>query len=232
MYYLELIERFWIFNQKAKPGSTAIAMYLYLLKTGKENDAYDFKVSDVVLSKELGLTRQTVKSTKEKLQDFGLIQFQTQNGVSGSYRLILNYPLEVSAPEKRKNAKTEVIPTFQRSNDDKDLLLIGARVKRPSGNEDNEIKPSSPQLSNENIKIPEFEQFVAYAQTLATYQPELDELITVKYKSWKKNGWKNSSDRLITNWRSTLKSTMPFLKNDAKDNQLSLQSIPDIKRPK
>ncbi|MET2743972.1 hypothetical protein ABXT13_13290, partial [Staphylococcus caprae] len=60
------------------------------MKTGKENDAYDFKVSDVVLSKELGLTRQTVKSTKEKLQDFGLIQFQTQNGVSGSYRLILN----------------------------------------------------------------------------------------------------------------------------------------------
>jgi len=93
MYYLELIERFWILNQKAKPGATAIALYLYLLKTAKSSDSYDFQVSDVVLSKELGLTRQTVKATKERLRDLGLIQFKTRNGVSGSYRLLLNYSL-------------------------------------------------------------------------------------------------------------------------------------------
>lgn len=228
MYYLELIERFWIFNQKAKIGSPAVAMYLYLLKTGKDNDAYHFKVSDVVLSKELGLTRQTVKSTKEKLRDFRLIQFQTQNGVAGSYRLILNYPLEVSAPQKIRNAKAD----FQRSDADKKPPLTIGGDESPSGNTNDEINPSSPQLSNGNVTIPDLEEFLAYARTLAAYQSELDELIKDKYHSWKGSGWKNSSDRLITNWKSSLKSTLPFLKNAAHDDQLSIQTIPDIKRPK
>lgn len=210
MYYLELIERFWIFNQRAKPGSTAIAMYLYLLKTAKGSGAYDFKVSDIVLSKELGLTRQTIRSTKEKLCLLGLIQFQTRNGVAGSYRLILNYPLDASAPEI-KNAQV---------------------VKRTSENLDNEIIRSSPQLSNENVTIPGVEEFLAYAQTLAAYEPELAVLVEDKFHIWKDNGWKNSSGRLITNWRSSLKSTLPFLKNAVQYDQLSLQTIPEIKRPK
>jgi len=226
MYYLELIERFWIFNQKARTGSTAIAMYLYLLKTGKDHDSYNFKVSDVVLSKELGLTRQTVKSTKQKLRDLGLIQFQTQNGISGSYRLILNYPLEVSAPQKVKDAKVD-----QRANADKNLPLIIAGVKSSFGNADDGIKPSSSQHSNENVTIPELEEFLAFAQTLAAYQPEVDVLVRDKFHSWKDNGWKNSANRLITNWRSSLKNALPFLKTAVQVDQQLLQTIPDIKRP-
>lgn len=232
MYYLELIERFWIFNEKAKPGSTAIAMYLYLLKTAKGSDAYDFKVSDVVLSKELGLTRPTVKTTKEKLRDLGLIRFQTKNGVSGSYRLILSYPLEASAPEKMKSSEIQMTPSFKELKDDLNLDLLNTGVKIPSSNIDQKINASSIQPTNENIKIPELEEFLAYARTLAAYQSELDELIKDKYQSWKDSGWKNNSDRLITNWKSSLKSTLPFLKNAAHDDQLSIQTIPDIKRPK
>lgn len=232
MYYLELIERFWIFNEKAKPGSTAIAMYLYLLKTAKACDAYDFKVSDVVLSKELGLTRPTVKTAKEKLRDLGLIRFQTKNGVSGSYRLILSYPLEASAPKEMKSSEIQMTPSFKELKDDLNLDVLNLGVKIPSSNINQKINASSIQPANENIKIPEFEEFLAYARTLAAYQSELDELIKDKYHSWKDSGWKNSSDRLITNWKSSLKSTLPFLKNVAQDNQLSLQTIPDIKRPK
>lgn len=232
MYYLELIERFWIFNEKAKPGSTAIAMYLYLLKTAKASDDYDFKVSDVVLSKELGLTRPTVKRTKEKLRDLGLIRFQTKNGASGSYRLILSYPLESSAPEKIKSSEIQMTPSFKELVDDLNLDLLNPGVESPSSNIDQKIKVSSIQPANEKIKIPELEEFLAYARTLAAYQAELDELIKDKYHSWKDSGWKNNSDRLITNWRSSLKSTLPFLKNAAHDDQLTIQTIPDIKRPK
>lgn len=232
MYYLELIERFWIFNEKAKPGSTAIAMYLYLLKTAKACDAYDFKVSDVVLSKELGLTRPTVKTAKEKLRDLGLIRFQTKNGVLGSYRLILSYPLEASVPEEMKSSEIQMTPSFKELKDDLNLELLNVEVKSPSGNIDQKINASSIQPANENIKIPELEEFLAYARTLAAYQCELDELIKDKYQDWKDSGWKNNSDRLITNWKSSLKSTLPFLKNAAHDDQLSIQTIPDIKRPK
>jgi hypothetical protein len=232
MYYFELIERFWIFNAKAKPGSTAIAMYLYFLKTAKSSDAYDFKVSDVVLSKELGLTRPTVKTTKEKLRDLGLIRFQTKNGVSGSYRLILNYPLEASAPEKIKSSNIQMMPSFKQLKDDLNLDVLNPGIKTPYGNKDQKINALSIQPPDENIKIPELEEFLAYARTLATYQSELDELIKDKYRSWKDSGWKNNYDRLITNWKSSLKSTLPFIKNAAQDDQLSLQTIPDIKRPK
>lgn len=232
MYYLELIERFWIFNEKAKPGSTAVAMYLYLLKTARGSDAYDFKVSDVILSKELGLTRPTVKLTKEKLRDLGLIRFQTKNGVSGSYRMILSYSLEAIAPEKIKRSEIQMTPSFQELKDDLNLDVLNLGVKIPSSNIDQKINASSIQPANENIKIPELEEFLAYARTLAAYQSELNELITDKYHSWKDSGWKNNSDRLITNWKSSLKSTLPFLKNAAHDDQLSIQTIPDIKRPK
>jgi len=232
MYYLELIERFWIFNEKAKPGSTAIAMYLYLLETAKACDDYDFQVSDVVLSKELGLTRPTVKLTKEKLRDLGLIKFRTKNGIPCSYRLVLSYSLETSEPVKIENDKAELLQTFQKYNDDEDPLIRRNRFESSSLIAGDEIKLSSPQLANENIEIPEFEEFLAYAQALAAYYPELDVLVKGKYYSWKDNGWKNNADRLITNWKSSLKSTLPFLKNAADDDQLSLQTIPDIKRPK
>ena len=81
MYYLELIQRFWDFNKTAKISSTEISLYFYLLKMGYENDSYDFKISDIELGKELGLTRKTIKSTKGKLKNLGLIQFQSKNGL-------------------------------------------------------------------------------------------------------------------------------------------------------
>ena len=81
MDYLELIRRLWDFNQKTTIGSTAITMYLYLLKIGYDKNSCDLQISDVVISKELGLTRKTIKSTKEKLENFGLIQFQTKRSI-------------------------------------------------------------------------------------------------------------------------------------------------------
>ncbi|MCD0456316.1 hypothetical protein LPB85_12800 [Chryseobacterium sp. LC2016-27] len=230
MYYLELIERFWIFNQNAKPGSAVIALYLYLLKTAKNGEAYSFKVSDVVLSKELGMTRQTVKATKEKLRDLGLIEFQTKNGVSGTYRLLLNYSLEKSRSVNVKDPE-RAVTSFQNMNGSNNLVISDMRKESQSANEDDEIKTLSSQLSNENAEIPQLSEFLAYAKTLSAYQPELDSAIEDKYKGWKDKGWKNSSDRLITNWRSSLKSTLPFLKGVGHFDQLSLQTIPDIKRP-
>ena len=104
MYYLELIERFWDFNKKAKISPTEILLYFYLLKMGYENDRYDFKISDVELGRELGLTRKTIKSTKEKLKNLGLVQFQSKNGLPCHYRLLLNYSFEI---ESKKLCKTE-----------------------------------------------------------------------------------------------------------------------------
>lgn len=232
MYYLELIDRFWKFNEKEKLGSTAIAMYLYLLKSAKDSDAYDFKVSDVVLSKQLGMTGKTVKIIKEKLRNLGLIQFQTKNGISGSYRLILNYSLEISVPEQIKNIELEVSTSFRELQNDLSLELFNVENDNPSGNVERNYEAPSTQLVDENIKIPELDEFLLYAQELPAYQSELYQLLKDKYHNWIDRGWKNASGRPITNWKSSLKSILPFLKNGSHDEQLSIQSIPDIKRPK
>ncbi len=210
MNYIELTLRFWDFNQKNAIGSTGISMYLYLLKVGHENNSCSFQISDVVVSKVLGLTRKTVKFTKEKLKDFGLIQFQTKSGIPCNYRLIEDYPLQISEPKiiKKKKLKTE---EFIRKIENSTIPV-----------------PSVSSTQN----IPSLEEFLEYVKTLETYEPYLDSEIQEKYEDWKKNGWKNSTNRPITNWKSSLKSSLPFMINQMETHQISLESIPNIKRPK
>ncbi|AZA88547.1 MULTISPECIES: hypothetical protein [Chryseobacterium] len=215
MTYLELIHRFWDFNKINQIGSTGISMYLYLLKIGYDNNGYEFQISDVAVSKELGLTRKTVKSVKEKLQNFGLIEFQTKNGLPCYYRLLLDYPLKIAKPEKIKKAK------IVKSSD----FLTAGSVEIPS-----QQQPSPPVINQKNI--PSFDEFIEYAQTLETYESELDSVIEKKYEVWVRNDWQNSSNRRITNWKSSLKSILPFIKNEDTNLQLSVSSIPNIKRPK
>ena len=253
MYYLELIERFWDFNKTAKISPTEILLYFYLLKMGYENDRYDFKISDVELGRELGLTRKTIKSTKEKLKNLGLIQFQSKNGFPSHYRLLLNYSIEI-APEKLiKNEENTIVEKKQ----NREILEIFESILSAQNSVevikeieiDNELKPSSessqkkkPELEQEqsqkqeqlnlkNSKIPSLNEFIEYAKSLEGYEPELELSISEKYESWKNNGWKNTSNRPISNWKSTLKSTLPYLKNTNGENSLSLQDIPNIKRP-
>lgn len=214
MYYFELIHRFWDFNHKNQIGSTGISMYLYLLKIGYDNNRYDCHISDVAVSKELGLTRKTVKSTKEKLKKFGLIEFQTKNGFPCYYRLLLDYPLQIAEPEKREKVRIEKKSV---SSDSEDIEI-------PS-----QQQPSPPVINQKNI--PTFNEFFEYAQTLKTYESDLDSVIKNKYETWIMNGWQNNSNRPITNWKSSLKSILPYMKNTDEDPQLSVSSIPNIRRP-
>lgn len=220
MNYLELIQRFWGFNHKNQIGSTGISMYLYLLKIGYDNHGYDFHISDVVASKELGLTRKTVKVTKEKLKNFGLIEFQTKNGLPCCYRLLSDYPLQIAKSEKIENLKIEKSSVSPKSE----------KVEIPSQQQQQQQQQSLPVINQKDI--PSFEEFIRYAQTLQMYESELDSGIKEKYDVWVSNRWQNNSNRPITNWKTSLKSILPYLKNKNYDNQLSITNIPNIKRPK
>lgn len=212
MSYLELIQRFWDFNNKNQIGSTGISMYLYLLKIGYENNVYDFHISDVMMSRELRLTRKTVKNTKEKLNYFGLIEFETKNGLPCYYRLVLEYPLQIFKPEKIENARIKICQILPKSENVEILS-----------------QESTPILCKTNI--PSLKEFIHYAQTLYRYDSELEFSIKEKYEMWVANGWRNSSDRPITSWKSSLKSILPYLKNEDNDDSLLISSIPNIKRP-
>lgn len=211
MYYLELIQRFWDFNRIAKISPTEIAVYLYLLKIGYEKDRYDFKISDVELAKELGLTRVTIKSSKEKLKNRGLIQFQTSNGLPCYYRLLLDYSFQTEPETKEEKKGT-----------DTENLLEAASL---------EISPIIEDVANESSIIPSLQEFMSYAKALESYESQLDFSIEKKYKIWVDKGWKNAFNRPISNWKATLKSTLPYMNNSSEDNPISLKDIPNIKRP-
>ena len=245
MYYLELIQRFWDFNKTAKSSPTEVLLYFYLLKIGYENNRYDFKISDVELGKLLGLTRKTIKSTKEKLKSIGLIQFQTINGLPCHYRLLLNYSLEIEHEESIKKEKSTIVEKDQK----REILEISESILSAQNSIEaikeieinSDVKASSEssqkqkleleQQNLKNSKIPSLDEFIEYAKSLEGYESELELSISEKYESWINNGWKNTSNRPISNWKSTLKSTLPYLINKSEKNSLSLQDIPNIKRP-
>ncbi|MFY1047498.1 hypothetical protein [Chryseobacterium sp. GP-SGM7] len=184
---------------------------MYLLKTGYEHDRYDFKISDIEIGRALGLTAKTVKSTKEKLHTKGLIEFQSANGVPCYYRLLLNYRLDFIS-DKIQEQNTTTVEQFL----------------KPTG-EEISFKPAN--INEGNINIPSLYDVIEFVKTLENYESNLDSNITEKYSIWVKNGWKNSSNRPIGNWKATLKSALPYMKNSQEKSSTSIESIPNIKRP-
>ncbi|WP_228438754.1 hypothetical protein [Chryseobacterium pennae] len=206
-------------------------MYLYLLKTGYEKDRYDFRISDIIIGKNLRLTRKTVKSTKEKLRSFGLIQYKTKSKSPCHYRLILNYPLVITHGEnfheKKAEMKSIVVKPEGLEIQPESILSIQDTGESLTNNQLPQVLP----IIVDNRNIPSVEEFLEYARTLETYTSQLDFNIKEKYETWVNNGWKNNSDRPITNWKSSLKSALPFMKDIGNGNQLSLQLPPNIKHP-
>lgn len=234
MYYLELIDRFWDINQKARLGSSAISMYLHLLKLGKDNDDYKVVISDVALGNALGITRKTIRPTKEKLRELGLIEFESKSGVPCSYRILLNYSFDIPIAEKVETEKTAKVPSLE-------IVEKQKTLKRDDSSDEvvPKISKSSDKVSiddtskiEKSIVVPKFDEFIEFARTLEGYQPLLDSVIEEKYHSWIENEWRNSSGRPISNWKSSLKSILPYLKNSQIDIAISVDSIPSIKRPK
>jgi len=187
---------------------------LFLLKTGYDKDRY-FHISDVAISKALGLTRKTIKSTKEKLEKFGLIEFKSQNGIPGYYRLLLSYPLQIAEPIKVEKVNIEKNAVFPRTEKIEVLTSLQQLV-----------------LEVDHKKIPSYEEFIEYAKTLETYDTELELRVKKKYEDWLRKGWRNNSNRPLTNWKSSIKSILPYMKNRNHEHQLSLSVIPSIERPK
>lgn len=233
MYYLELIQRFWDYNQKAKLNTTAIALYLYLLKLCNDNNGYDVAVSDVVISNILGLTRKTVKPTKEKLQNLGLIRYESKNGKTSSYKIVLDYSFQLLETEKKQKQNINSlfnIPLGEKTNFSP-VDLEAQNLNKIIKHSDEIVRRNIPNPKMDNDKIPSSEEFIEYAKTLDSYETTLDEAIKDKYYAWVGTDWRNSSGRPITNWKASLKSVLPYLNNKTDGKDLSVLSVPNIKPP-
>lgn len=232
MYYIELIDRFWLFVEKTKPGTAAISLYLYLLQVAKQKDAYQFTISDIELAKRLGLNRATVKRTREKLSKFGLIEYYREQGAAGICRLMVNYPLEPTGFDKVQNEPaSSIIDFFGRTENVLQIVEIDEKDNLSVTVDENIlVEPTS--LLIDGRVVPGPEEFLDYARTLDAYHLELDNLIMAKYSGWLKNKWKSASGRPIINWQSSLKNVLPFLTSELVPDKLTVHNIPQIRHPK
>ncbi|CAM3745656.1 helix-turn-helix domain-containing protein [Elizabethkingia occulta] len=233
MYYLELIQRFWEFGPKARLSTTAIVIYLYLLKLASDNNGYNVAISDVMLSETLGLTRKTIKPAKEALRNLGLIQYESRKGLSCSYRIVLDYPLQVPGQEKVQQAEKNLQASIVEKSENSPLVeLSGIPIPETTEQKENTLLYNNDAESFKTIKGPSLEEFMAYAHTLDCYEGSMDLDIEEKYALWAGNGWRNNLGKPITNWKSSLKNILPYMKNKTDNGLFSVESIPNIKHPK
>lgn len=236
MYYLELIQKFWNFNQETKLDTTVITVYFYLLNLANDCDSYTVGISDRNFSRTLGMSRNTIMAARKKLQSLGIVDYSKNTSSVATYRLLLDYDVNISKSETVQidtPLPDFVMPTYEEtiasSSTSLTSFVSDENQQKINGSEltDN----SNPETPVKSTGQPSLDTFLEYAQTLEDYEPSLDHKITEKYSSWEKNGWKSVSGRPITDWKSSLKSLMPFMKNTA-DKNLSLAAISRIKRPK
>ena len=232
-----LIRQFWEYNEKEPLGAVVAALYLFLIEVWKKKGENDFSLSDTEICIKLKITRPTIISSRQKLCNFGMIQYQSQNGLPGHYKILQEYlPIlsDFEKPEIHKGGLTN--KSNQKKNPKK-------KTPTEKSTQEVEILQSQNLPSNDSLKtpiptsvsdnVPSIEEFLEYAENLENYVPELEHLITAKYDSWLKNSWKTVSDRPITNWKSSLKNTIPFLQSELQSGNIPPKKItlPVIKRP-
>lgn len=221
--YRDFTHRIWEFNENRSLGLSTLSVYFYLLKIGSECGYTKFTVSDSQISRKLQMTRKTVKVCKEKLRRFGIISYQARNGVPSDFQLESDYPLIF-------DERTAIIDLDFRLNKLEEVEEISEETNPP---EINQSQKKSKQIKTdiEIIKdIPTIEEFLNHAQSIGSYDDQLISEVKNKYENWINNDWKNNFDRPITNWKSALKNTLPYLKNNAHKDEISIQKIPNIFR--
>jgi hypothetical protein len=200
----KVLKKFWEFNSKNNIGYTGVALYLFLLNIWEENEKKSFKLSDVFICDNLGLTRPTIKTTREKLQNLGLITFQNRNGIPCFYTL--NFLFSIS---------------------NTDTIVSKNLITTPKGKSKSKEKISKI-VSND--LIPEESEFLEYAKSFTDYVQEHDPLIIEKYKDWLKSGWVNKIGKPISDWKMSLQNFYPFLINNISQD-LDIRDVPSIKSP-
>jgi hypothetical protein len=87
------------------------------------------------------------------------------------------------------------------------------QVKRKRNASETQMTPNKNDKKENNNTIPEFSEFLAYA---LEKKPKINQQdLRLKYESWKESSWsinRNGKLQPITNWKTTLLNTLPYLK--------------------
>lgn len=202
---VKLFERMFHLNSKNKIGANTIAVFTFILYKC-EDPRKEIVLSGYQMARELGLSRQTVITAKNKLKLLGLLDYNRNRGFPN--RFILN-----------GNVMPKVTPnTYE---------IIDKPIDELKTIVESEINANS-----SFSKYPNLKQFMDFAKTLKDYSEKLDDLLIQKFQKWEEADWKNSLGRPILNWQSTLEKNINTLDVSHYNQSSSLTNLPLIKSPK
>lgn len=126
---------------------------------------------------------------------------------------------------------SEQLSEFDNISERNSRIAKEAWEKRRKQKEESELNASALQSQSERnairedkikedkIKkniIPAFDEFLKYAIEKKPNVSQTD--LKFKYDSWIANDWKNGNDKKITNWKTALLNTLPYIKEGLNNN--------------
>lgn len=202
---MNLFDKMFDLNSENKIGANTIAVFTFILYKC-EDPRKEIVLSDYQMARELGLSRQTVITAKNKLKLLGLLDYNRNRGFPN--RFILN-----GNPMPKQTQNTDEI------------------IDKPI-DELKTIVESEINTNSSFLKYPNLQQFMDFAKTLKEYSEKLDDLLIQKFKKWEEANWRNSLGRPILNWQSTLEKNINTLDVSHYNESSSLSSLPIINRSK
>jgi hypothetical protein len=74
------------------------------------------------------------------------------------------------------------------------------------------------EVKNSRFVAPDFETFLAYAQTLTSYKSSMELKVKAKFDMWEGNGWKDGYNKPIKNWKTKLQTAITYFVEESKKN--------------
>ena len=181
---LNLFEKIFDLNSKNKIGANTIAVFTFILYQCEDLQK-EIVLSDYQMARELGLSRQTIITAKNKLKHLGLLEFSRNRGFPNRFILKGN-ELQKTASKKEEIKQISI----------EELL----RNSEPNVDENHSFS-----------KYPNLKQFMDFAKTLENYSEKLDDVLIKKFHQWEEADWKNGLRRPILDWQIVLKKNLSML---------------------
>ena len=202
----DLFEKIFDLNSKNKIGANTIAVFTFILYKCEDLQK-EVVLSDYQIARELGLSRQTIITAKNKLKLLGVLDYSRNRGFPNRFILKGN-ELQKTASKNAEIKEISIEVTVQNSE--------------PNIDENNSFS-----------KYPNLKQFMDFAKTLDGYSEKLDDALIKKFHQWEKADWKNGIGRPIFDWQIVLKNNLIMLElSSLSKEDISPYKIPNIKRPK
>lgn len=181
------------------------------LKVGKGETIVRVKRGSFIFGRnkaedELFIDGSTIYKSMQKLKELSMIEIESNN----QYSIVT-----ISNYDTYQDGKSYKVTSKEQASNNQ--LTTKEQPSNTTKNYNNDKNDNN----DNNKKPPIFLDFLNYA---LLEKPLIDEYsVKAKYDSWIENDWKDGNNKKIVNWKTKLKNTLPYLKENNTKNEKNEQ---------